>query len=96
MIPIPQIGVDGKPLDGNATPRVKGYAYCATPQIEPGVSASPLMTWGEVESTPQRLESNTPSRHAGPAFKIPQVCAIQILPTPPEIEGRYLPEDLFL
>ncbi|KAL5256470.1 hypothetical protein ACHWQZ_G011644 [Mnemiopsis leidyi] len=68
-----KIGVDGKPLDGNATPRVKGYAYCATPQIEPGVGASPLMTWGEVESTPQRLEGATPSRPTGPAFKIPQV-----------------------
>ena len=61
-------------MDGNATPRVKGYAYCATPQIEPGVGASPLMTWGEVESTPQRIEGTTPVRHSGPAFKIPQVC----------------------
>lgn len=68
-----KIGLDGKPLDGDATPRVKGYAYCATPKLDPGVDASPLMTWGEVDSTPLRVEENTPARHTGPAFKIPQV-----------------------
>ena len=71
-----QIGIDGKPLDGDATPRVKGYAYCATPQLEPGVDASPLMTWGEIDSTPVRIEGNTPARHTGPAFKIPQVALL--------------------
>ena len=63
-----KVGIDGKPLNED-TPNVRGYAYCATPQIEPGVDASPLMTWGEVESTPIRVES-TPSRQN---FKIPQV-----------------------
>jgi len=66
-----QIGPDGKPLDGGGTPRVKGYAYCATPSIEPGVDASPLMTWGTIESTPERVESApaTPGR----AFRMPKV-----------------------
>lgn len=38
-----------------------------------GVSESPLMTWGEVENTPLRVEgSDTPyvDRTPGPAFKV--------------------------
>lgn len=32
-----------------------GYGYMRTPQIMPGVGASPLMTWGDIASTPLRL-----------------------------------------
>lgn len=38
-----------------------------------GVNESPLMTWGEVENTPVRVEgSETPyvDRTPGPAFKV--------------------------
>ena len=36
-----------------------------------GVDASPLMTWGSIEGTPQRLDSDlTPS--SGPTFKLPK------------------------
>lgn len=38
-----------------------------------GVNESPLMTWGEVENTPLRIEgSETPyvDRTPGPAFKV--------------------------
>lgn len=38
-----------------------------------GVSESPLMTWGEIESTPLRLDgSDTPimERSHGPSFKV--------------------------
>jgi len=41
-----------------------------------GVDASPLMTWGEIEGTPFRLDgSDTPVVHSGrgPMFKIPEV-----------------------
>eukprot|EP00116_Pleurobrachia_bachei_P006177 sb/3466439/ len=76
-IPSCQVGIDGRLVDGGGTPRVKGYTFCATPRIEPGVDASPLMTWGEVESTPLRAEGSgtTPARNpsASPAFRIPQV-----------------------
>lgn len=40
-----------------------------------GVAESPLMTWGEIESTPFRLDgSDTPytERNLGPSFKIPE------------------------
>jgi len=41
-----------------------------------GVDASPLMTWGEIEGTPFRLDgSDTPvvPSGRGPVFKIPDV-----------------------
>ena len=41
-----------------------------------GVDASPLMTWGEIEGTPFRLDgSDTPvvPSGRGPVFKIPEV-----------------------
>lgn len=41
--------------------------------FSPGVAESPLMTWGEIESTPFRLDgSDTPlvERGHGPSFKV--------------------------
>lgn len=41
--------------------------------VPSGVAESPLMTWGEIESTPFRLEgSETPyaERNHGPSFKV--------------------------
>jgi protein DGCR14 len=37
-------------------PGTRGYGYMQTPQIMPGVDASPLMTWGDIASTPLRLD----------------------------------------
>ncbi|KAF8069537.1 Ess2 [Scenedesmus sp. PABB004] len=37
-------------------PGTSGYGYMRTPQIAPGVGASPLMTWGELAGTPLRLD----------------------------------------
>ena len=69
-----KVGADGKELvDGNATPSVGGYKLLrmgvdATPQIDP--EESPLMTWGEVESTPYRLEGcDTPLLRTGKAVE---------------------------
>lgn len=45
----------------------------AVGSLSAGVSESPLMTWGEVENTPLRVEgSETPyvDRTPGPAFKV--------------------------
>lgn len=42
--------------------------------VPSGVAESPLMTWGEIESTPFRLDgSDTPyvERNHGPSFKVP-------------------------
>lgn len=53
-----------------------GYSYVATPSPAPGVEESPFMTWGEIEGTPLRLETeDTPvgigGNGEGPHFKIP-------------------------
>uniref|UniRef100_A0A914I3Q0 Uncharacterized protein n=1 Tax=Globodera rostochiensis TaxID=31243 RepID=A0A914I3Q0_GLORO len=47
----------------------------ATPTPEPGVDESPLMTWGEIEGTPFRLDAPDiqPSLEDAPAFRIPEV-----------------------
>ncbi|XP_027432828.1 splicing factor ESS-2 homolog isoform X2 [Zalophus californianus] len=68
-----KVGPDGKELIPQDSPRVGGYGFVATPSPAPGVNESPLMTWGEVENTPLRVEgSETPyvDRTPGPAFKI--------------------------
>ena len=75
-----KVGVDGKELiDPAATPSVNGYNLLRitdpSPMINPG--ESPLMTWGEIESTPYRLEGcETPLLNysgEGPTFKIQAV-----------------------
>ena len=72
------MGVDGKDVvERTGTPSINGYKLMkvadATPQIAPG--ESPMMTWGEVESTPYRLEGcETPlpmnTSGAGTSFSI--------------------------
>ena len=37
-----------------------------------GVDASPLMTWGNIEGTPVKIESNI-NPPVGPSFKMPKV-----------------------
>jgi protein DGCR14 len=63
-----------------------GYGYMRTPNLAPGVDATPLMTWGTIASTPLRLEVDadlqgwqaamTPSvpldATPGPQFKMPE------------------------
>ncbi|KAG6426307.1 hypothetical protein SASPL_110529 [Salvia splendens] len=53
-----------------------GYSFVKTPSPAPGVDESPLITWGEIEGTPLRLEAeDTPidigGSGNGPQFKIP-------------------------
>lgn len=71
-----KIGPDGKEILPAEAPKIGGYGFVATPSINPGVDASPLMTWGEIDGTPFRLDgSDTPiiNRTPGPSFKIPDV-----------------------
>ncbi|XP_061197833.1 splicing factor ESS-2 homolog [Saccostrea echinata] len=69
-----KIGHDGKEILPAESPRVNGYGFVGTPSPAPGVDESPLMTWGEIESTPFRLEGGeTPLIGSGPAFKIPEI-----------------------
>ncbi|XP_072271723.1 splicing factor ESS-2 homolog [Pyxicephalus adspersus] len=68
-----KVGPDGKELIPQESPKVNGFGFVATPSPAPGVDESPLMTWGEVESTPFRLDgSETPylEKTPGPSFKI--------------------------
>ncbi|KAF7667543.1 hypothetical protein LDENG_00057790 [Lucifuga dentata] len=70
-----KVGPDGKELIPHDSPTVNGYGFERTPSPAPGVSESPLMTWGEIESTPFRLDgSDSPyvERNHGPSFKIPE------------------------
>lgn len=71
-----KVGPDGKELIPHESPTVNGYGFEGAPSPSPGVGAdSPLMTWGEIESTPFRLDgSDTPynERNHGPSFKIPE------------------------
>lgn len=67
-----KIGVDGKELLQNQTPNIGGWSFVKTPSPHPGVMDSPLMTWGEIEGTPFRLDGgDTPlPRSQGPSFKM--------------------------
>uniref|UniRef100_A0A8C1KH93 Ess-2 splicing factor homolog n=1 Tax=Cyprinus carpio TaxID=7962 RepID=A0A8C1KH93_CYPCA len=54
---------------------VNGYGFEGEASPAPGVAESPLMTWGEIESTPFHLDgSDTPlvERSHGSLFKIPE------------------------
>lgn len=70
---IGRIGVDGDILNSDASSQVRGFNFVKTPSPCPGVQDSPMMTWGEIEGTPFRLDgSDTPIRPSsiGPSFRI--------------------------
>ena len=71
-----RIGPDGKVV---TAPTVAGYSILPMTPTPAHVlaDASPLMTWGQVEGTPLRLQSGTPFRvSAGtPSFRMPQTPA---------------------
>lgn len=70
-----KIGHDGRELTASQTPQVNGFGLLGTPSPAPGVEESPLMTWGQIEGTPLRLDASeiNPSHTPGPVFKIPDV-----------------------
>ncbi|XP_015113525.1 splicing factor ESS-2 homolog [Diachasma alloeum] len=68
-----KIGVDGKEIVRNPTPRVNGFSFVATPSPRPGECDSPFMTWGQIEGTPFRLDGgDTPlfRSNQGPSFRM--------------------------
>uniref|UniRef100_UPI00398F092A splicing factor ESS-2 homolog n=1 Tax=Pristiophorus japonicus TaxID=55135 RepID=UPI00398F092A len=68
-----KVGPDGKELIPQESPKVNGYGFVGTPSPAPGVNDSPMMTWGEIEGTPFRVDSSESphvDRTPGPAFKI--------------------------
>ncbi|XP_014783666.1 splicing factor ESS-2 homolog [Octopus bimaculoides] len=72
-----KIGHDGKEVHTGFSPMINGYGFVKTPSPVPGMgNESPLMTWGEIEGTPFRLDGtdNTPlPKTPGPTFKIPEL-----------------------
>lgn len=69
-----KVGPDGKELIPQDSPKVNGYGFVKTPSPAPGVTDSPMMTWGEIDGTPLHL-SGTESPQVdrtpgGPSFKI--------------------------
>ncbi|XP_017156011.1 splicing factor ESS-2 homolog [Drosophila miranda] len=58
--------------DPTATPRICGFELLRSPSPHPGVAFSPIMTWGEIDGTPFRLDGgDTPLRPTqGPSFRI--------------------------
>lgn len=64
-----KIGVDGKVVVPS-TPKINGFSFVKTPSPAPGVNESPLMTWGEIDGTPFRLDA-TPLAHV-PSFHMPE------------------------
>lgn len=68
-----KIGLDGKTLE-QELPGIRGFSFVKTPSPAPSmIDSSPLMTWGEIEGTPFRLDaSDTPLRPSisGPSFRI--------------------------
>jgi len=72
-----KVGIDGKELVRPETPSVNGFKlFSMAPSPSFSSTDSPLMTWGEVESTPYRLEGcATPLPHSqgGPSFHIREV-----------------------
>ena len=71
-----KIGPDGKVL---SAPQVAGYSIVSMTPTPARLltDASPLMTWGEIDGTPLRINSGTPFRvTAGtPSFRMPQTPA---------------------
>ncbi|KAH8344808.1 hypothetical protein KR067_008232 [Drosophila pandora] len=62
----------GGPIEGTATPRIRGFDLLRSPSPRPGEAFSPIMTWGEIDGTPFRLDGgDTPMRPTqGPSFRI--------------------------
>ncbi|EDV99757.1 splicing factor ESS-2 homolog [Drosophila grimshawi] len=57
---------------GTGTPRIRGFDLLRSPSVCPGEAFSPIMTWGEIDGTPFRLDGgDTPLRNTpGPSFHI--------------------------
>jgi len=69
---IGKVDVTGKDL-GVVDPETLGYV--STPLPEPGIEDTPLMTWGEIDGTPFRLDGDDDAILSGdaPVFKMPEI-----------------------
>ncbi|XP_017850753.1 splicing factor ESS-2 homolog [Drosophila busckii] len=60
------------PAGTTTTPRIRGFELLRSPSPHPGEAFSPIMTWGEIDGTPFRLDGGDTPRHntTGPSFHI--------------------------
>lgn len=73
-----KVGIDGKEIIPGDSPQVNGFGFVGTPVPDPGVTDTPIMTWGEIEGTPFRLDGSDtplPQNPNGQQFKIPSLSA---------------------
>ncbi|XP_041675183.1 splicing factor ESS-2 homolog [Drosophila eugracilis] len=58
--------------ESTSTPKIRGFDLLRSPSPRPGEAFSPIMTWGEIDGTPFRLDGgDTPLRPTqGPSFRI--------------------------
>ncbi|XP_054723543.1 splicing factor ESS-2 homolog [Uloborus diversus] len=73
-----KVGIDGKEIIPGDSPQVNGYGFVGTPVPDPGITDTPIMTWGEIEGTPFRLDGSDtplPQNPGGQQFKIPNLSA---------------------
>ncbi|XP_073980495.1 splicing factor ESS-2 homolog [Rhodnius prolixus] len=67
----PKIGVDGKVQPSEKCPKINDFSLLRTPSPVPGVNESPLMTWGQIESTPYKID-DSPLLHAQINYTLPE------------------------
>ncbi|GFY42667.1 splicing factor ESS-2 homolog [Trichonephila inaurata madagascariensis] len=73
-----RVGIDGKEIQPQESPQVNGYGFVGTPLPQPGAGDTPILTWGEIEGTPFRLDGGDtplPQTPSGQQFKMPQPSA---------------------
>lgn len=71
-------------------PGTQGYGYMKTPQIVPGVDASPLMTWGDIASTPLRIDASDDIADGLEALGDPDSGPVSKQFTMPQVRSREL------
>ncbi|ETL90425.1 hypothetical protein L917_10894 [Phytophthora nicotianae] len=86
------IKLDGSESGGNQASSRKDYSLVPmTPLIAPGVDASPLMTWGDIEGTPTNLGSQATSARLQntPSFELKDTSQREKLASRLESEARH-------
>ena len=65
--------------DGEARGGRKTYNILSTPSFDPERDVTPMMTWGEVEATPLRIEENEDAARAHKGFSIKETPKREVL-----------------
>ena len=76
----------------SSTPQVGGYGFVSTPALIPGVSMTPIMTWGAVGGLPLVLDPTRTPHPSAVSGVLGQSVGQPPLPTPPPLPS-YHPAD---